>query len=79
MECQDSGDDLTLCSICQDERCTPWQTQTARFLEKNSTQPNSNGGSSHDCWTHEEPDGHRECSKFVPTGNDPWLQCHEQA
>jgi hypothetical protein len=26
-------DDLTLCSICQDEHCTPWQTQTARFLE----------------------------------------------
>jgi len=25
--------DHTLCSVCQDEHCTPWQTQTARFLE----------------------------------------------
>jgi hypothetical protein len=31
MGCQ--RDDLTLCSECQDEHCTPWQTQTARFLE----------------------------------------------
>lgn len=115
-----SGDDLTLCSICQDERCTPWQTQKARFLEveqpeiklsgnskfwtlfpsyvqyanlwhkiavylnngyvqKNSAQPDSYGGSSHDRWTHEEPNSHRECSEFVPAGNDSRLQCHEQA
>jgi hypothetical protein len=48
-------------------------------VQKNTTQPDSNGGSGHDRWTHEEPDGHRECSEFVPTGNDPRLQCHEQA
>jgi hypothetical protein len=30
-------------------------------------------------WTHEEPDSHSVCSEFVPTGNDPRLQCHEQA
>jgi hypothetical protein len=46
-------------------------------VQKNTTQPDSNGGSGHDRWTHEEPDGHRECSEFVPTGNDPRLQCHE--
>jgi hypothetical protein len=46
-------------------------------VQKNTAQPDSNGGSSHDRWTHEEPDGHRECSEFVPTGNDPRLQCHE--
>jgi hypothetical protein len=26
--------DLTLCSVCQDEHCTPWQRQTVQFLEE---------------------------------------------
>jgi hypothetical protein len=48
-------------------------------VEKNTTQPDSNGGGSHDCRTCKEADSHRDGSKFVATSDDPWLQGHEQA
>jgi len=49
------------------------------YVQKSSAQPYSYVSSSHDRWTHEEPNSHRKCSEFVPTGNDLQLQCHEQA
>jgi hypothetical protein len=48
-------------------------------VKKYASQPHSDGGGSHDCWTRKEADSHRDHGKLVATSDDPRLQCHEQA